>query len=490
MRPPISLAAGILGISVFFAAAADAQTIGFGPQNNPTDGAVTTFGLVVPAGDTGDQQLTVAYAGDLDSASEFIEVFVDGASVGILNGGAQCRGSQSDTLTVPDAIYTAAAADGSVDVAFDASPGVNAFCRGTLVDPFTAFNTGSQTAFVVQGTLTTGGGPAAAPGAPTTAQAQQETLAALRGTLILDNRPDHHERIARLRGDAPAGRALRFGGVTVASNAPFALDVDQNALSFAGGFDAGQFMFWAEATAVGINDESADEQFFGILHTGVDTRVGANTLVGLSLQLDRLTSTDIGTDDRFEGDGWMVGTLLTHRLGDDLFVDSRLAYGRVSTDVERAAGGRDTFDSDRLLFDLALIGSVTTGDFRIEPRGVFGWYSERSEAYTSASLGAVGETDVIVRQAELGTRILHNTEYLGGVATPFVDVAATFADISSDSLLSGSFADATEGWSGSISVGTTISWQSGATWSGEIGIGGLGSDTDTISGSLSVVIPF
>ena len=68
---------------------------------------------------TTDGTLTVDIVADVDDALETVDVTVEGTFVGTLftgGGGALCPGNNVDSVTIPLAVMTTAAADGSIDV--------------------------------------------------------------------------------------------------------------------------------------------------------------------------------------------------------------------------------------------------------------------------------------------------------------------------------------------------------------------------------------
>ncbi len=486
------LATAFLGLAGLTPLSATAQSVAFGPERSLATGGSITVNLTVPSGGTGDQTLSVDYAGDLGAGTEIIVVSVEGTQVATLNGGSDCLSSFSESISIPASVYAAAATDGTVTVLFDAAGIVDNFCGDSLFGglypaPFTVFNDFTFSSFAVQGSLTTSAGAVST----SSAAAQQETIAATRGKLILQNGPSHSARIARLRGtNSAVTRGIRFDGIPLAADAPFALDVSRGKLDFAGDTGVGPLAVWAEGTVAFIDDAASDDQTFGILHVGIDRVIGDRVLLGLGLQLDRLDLTDTATGDAFDGTGWMIGPLLTYRVDENLFFDGRIAFGEVETDVARAGGGNDSYDSERTLVQLGLTGDLSRGGFTIAPRGELGWYRERSDAYTSVTLGPVGVTEVTVQEALLGTRISHPLSQWGGVVTPFVDLGASYAEISGGTPVAGSFAEAVDGWSGQLTVGAAFAGGNGVTWSAEAGLGGIGTDADTFSANVTIDIPF
>ena len=491
MRNRHFLTAAILGLTGLAPLSALAQSVSFGPERSTISGGEVIVNLTVPLGGTGAQTLNVTYAGDLAFAPEFIEVSVEGTVVATLEGGGLCDQSFTQDVPIPDSLYTAAASDGIVEITFDSPIEVAPVCRVGVFEyiaPFTAFNDGTNSAFAVQGSLTVSTPPAPAPEPEVDPEAQQETVAAARGALILSQGPERRHRIDRLTGGDLATRTVSFRGIPLVSDAPVGLDVARNSLSFAGGMSLGGVAFWAEGSAVRIDDGVSDDQTFGILHAGVDTRLGDRALLGLGLQIDRMDMTASG--DAFDARGWMLGPLLTYRLNENLFFDARVAYGQIETDVTRAGGGADNYDGDRTLVQLSLGGDFDWGGFVVAPEAELGWYREESGAYVSEVLGEVGKTETSVRQAVLGVEVGRPIRHGNGEIEPFVGLSAINADIGSGTVLQGSYADALDGWSGEATLGIGFAAPGGTSWSIEGTVGGLGTDVETVGGRIALYLPF
>lgn len=460
----------------------------FGPDRAFSTNGIARTVLTVPPGDTGARTLTVEFAGDLSAPGETVVVRVEGRAVGTL-GGAGCGAPGARTLPIDDPTYTAAAADGAVSITFDASAAttpVDAFCGARLpyTGRFTGLNDGFASAFAVQGTL------AAARTAPATPVTRQVTEAATRGTLSLTHGPDRSRRIAVLDGGRTAGQAVSLDGMTLMADSPVALDISGPNLSFAAAGGGVGLRLWAEGRVLAFDDAATRDQTYAMLHTGVETVLGDSTLLGVGLTFDRLSGTDIATGDDSTGTGWMLGPALTHRFGGGLYLDGRAALGRVSTRIDRSAGGTDRYDADRSLVDLALVGQTQLGALTVEPRAAYGWYQERAESYVATGGGPVQGQTTTVHQGSLGARLSTDLETGTGRVMPFLDLSSAFADISGGALVAGSAADALDGWSGQIGLGADFAGDGGAVWSAELGLGGLGTDTRTVTGRLSLSIPF
>ena len=76
---------------------------------------------------SGDGTGTLTLIADLNSSSEYIDVNVDGTNVGRLfvSGGNQCGTSGPENITIPQAVLTTAAADGTVSIDLIPGPSVD-----------------------------------------------------------------------------------------------------------------------------------------------------------------------------------------------------------------------------------------------------------------------------------------------------------------------------------------------------------------------------
>jgi hypothetical protein len=441
---------------------------------------------------TGDGSLSVVYAGDLAGVGEFIDVSVEGTPIGTLNGGADCTTDHSDVLVIDAATFAAAASDGSVDITFEAFALVDNLCG---FDPLLLFDPGGafavyndvgvlpSTSFAVQGTLSY---------TADTAPAEQvdTTMMANRGSLILSHAPETRRRIERLRtGTGVTREALSFGGVPLLTDAPVGLDLGQGRMNFAAGADWGGAMVWSEGRIAALGDDATEDARFGILHVGVDWMANADTLIGVAAQIDRYEQVDLASGSDFSGTGWMIGPVVTARLAPDLYLDARLAYGRADNDAERG-GATDGFGSERALAEIALMGETSRGAYTIFPEAEIAYFTESSEAYTSASLGAVDAARVALGQARLGALVERAFDFASGHrATAFMDFDGVYTHRYDGTPTAGSFAEDIEGWSGEAELGLRYAAGGGAVVDASVGMGGLFTGSGSYSATLSIRIP-
>ena len=463
-----------------------AQSTGtpFGPVRDTSSvGGSITVNIATPTTVSGDALLNVTYFGDLrdNIYGENIDVEVEGVSIGQLPGGqgiSDCGGDYTATLTIPAATFAAAAADGTVSVRFFDGPQaeINNFCNTTNS---AAFSFPSGTAFAVQGTLNF------AAAAPAPGGSVEADLVAARASLITGNTLSTSRRINRLQsGSGLIPGALSFAGVPLASDIGADVQVTQNGASFATGFDAGNAMVWVEGSFSRFDDPLTDGGNFAILHAGADWLVTPDVMVGVSAQIDSFEQS-IAAGEEFDSRGWMIGPVATARLDENLYLDGRLAYGQADNDLLRG-GATDEFGSTRALAEVALIGQTSLGMFNVFPEAELLFFREETDAYTSATVGAVDASEVTIGQARLGGQLEHA---IGTDAVGYANFYSVFTDIREGTVSDGSFIDEISGWSGEFGLGLRFANANGVTLNTSVGVGGLFTDANSMTAALEVRIP-
>ena len=477
------LAASLAGGSAF-AQSTTTQTATYGPVQNFTDGGgITTVNLTVPTNVTGNGSLDVSLLGDFGGANEALQVSVEGTVLGLAGTpGTNCTSTSTDTFTIPAATLAAAAADGTVSITFnDINNRVNIGTGGgCLTTPYS---------FQVNGVLTYTV-PGVTPVTPTAASSEA-TFLGNRGATILAGTLNTPRRIERLRrGTGVTREALSFEGVALTTESPLGLEISRKGLTFATGTDteAGA-MVWAEGRITAIDDDATDDGIFAILHAGADYAVSPDMLVGFSVQFDRYSQTETATGADFSGTGWMLGPVLTTRLTDQVYLDARLAYGQADNEVDRT-GGTDQFDSTRYLAEVSVTGEMAHGPYTLYPELELSYFGEESDAYTSATIGAVAAADVALGQARAGIRVERPFDLgTGEAVTAFGDFDAVYTRIYEGTAATGSFVNEIEGMSGEIALGLNYTDATGSMVGASVGAGGLFTDATSYSASVEVSIP-
>ena len=431
---------------------------------------------------TGPVTLNVDSEADTGQPGEFITVSIEGTVVGTINGnGSDCTLS-TDSFSVPSAVINAATADGSVEITFTPSFGFGVLNQvgncGSLNDLSSSTITG---VFGVVGSLD-GVSQTAAPGPGGDAQTD---LVAARAAMITANTLDTTRRIGRLEnGTGLLSGTLAFAGLPLAADLPVDVQVTQNGANFATGFDIGNAIGWVEGSYTSFDDQLTDDGSFAILHAGVDFLVNSDLMIGVSAQFDRFDQTAT-SGEALDSSGWMLGPVATARLAENLFIDGRLAYGRADNDLLQG-GSTDNFGSTRALAELALVGQTTLGAFDVFPEAELLYFREETEAYTSATLGAVDASEVAIAQARLGGQLEHpiGTDYVG-----YARFDSVFTDIREGTISDGSFAREIEGWSGEFGLGLRFANANGVTMHTSITRGGLFTDAESTTASFELHIP-
>jgi len=469
--------AGLLGVAIC-AQAAMADTVAVPVTAVFVTNQTLTIDLTVPSNVAGDATLDLTYAGDLNGGTgggqtEALDVSVEGPIVATaLTTVSGCVTDSTTSITIPESVLQSAASDGTVTLTFSVTPGpsqsVSAICGGSFAfnaaGPFVVFNGGPDAAYAVTGTLNF----SVAAAADTTA-AITDFLGA-RGAMMLRGGLDHQRRVDRLRqAGAPVSRTISFDGYTLVSDAPIDLAMSENSLQFAStsamGSDA---TFWSEGSVSFVNDATTDDARFSILHFGMDWQRGPDTAFGVGIQIDRMEQTLAGTGEDLSGTGWMVGPTLTQRIRDDLYFDGRLAFGRADNDIDG-----ESFDSERALLDVAVIGDLIRGPFTVSPEARLAYVTETQEAFAGNP-----ETTVAQGLARLGARVSRPVALGQSEAIAYLEVDSVYTHFYEGSFGTGAYASEIDGWSGAVAFGTQITHQNGWSFDLEAGVGGLGTDAD------------
>jgi HYR domain/Autotransporter beta-domain len=247
-----------------------------------------------------------------------------------------------------------------------------------------------------------------------------------RGRLIMANQPNHGRRIARVNGDRNPNTVSMFGNRVNDGFSPLGVAVSQNRvdLSFASSSASedplsarAEWDFWFEASVSRYETEFG-EGGFAILHAGADYRIGENAILGFGVQLDSTQEDVIGSVATTSGMGWMIGPYYTARIGDGLYFDASLRYGRSENEVSPLGTYTDEFTTERWLASIGLFGSIDRGALNIQPNISINYFEETSEAYIDSLAVPIAARTTRLGDLEIGSRF---TWYdpAGGFSTYF-----------------------------------------------------------------------
>ena len=257
-----------------------------------------------------------------------------------------------------------------------------------------------------------------------------------RADLILSSEPDGGRRIDRLRnpngGSNGSGAPFSFGltGTTTVA-ATFETSVSQIRAAYAAedagkvallatsgafannGADLGspqaKWDFWISGQVTKFDDDTGGgdgDGWFGIVYAGGDYRVNSSLLVGALVQIDYLDQQWNDLSASASGTGWMAGPYATVKITENLFLDTRAAWGMSSNEISPFNTYTDIFETQRWLVRAGLIGDWRFGDWMFRPSANVAYIQEAQEAYVdSLSVFIPGQT-VSLGQFDFGPTVL------------------------------------------------------------------------------------
>lgn len=297
-------------------------------------------------------------------------------------------------------------------------------------------------------------------------QEQIQNFMDTRGRLIVANQPSQGRRIARVNGDSNPNSVSMFGNTMNTGVSPFGIAVGQNriALSFSSASASldpltarSDWDVWFESS-FSRYETSYGEGLFGILHAGADYRITENAILGFGLSMDTAEEDVIGSTATTSGLGWMVGPYYTAQIGEGLYFDASLRYGRSNIEISPLGTYVDDFETERWLASVALFGSHDYSDtLNIQPNVAINYFEETSQAYIDSLLVPIASVTTRFGELEAGSRFTwsdpmgrYSTFFeIEGIYT-FEANGTTISDLTADTGLRGR-----AGLGGSMVVGTS-----------------------------------
>lgn len=165
-----------------------------------------------------------------------------------------------------------------------------------------------------------------------------------------------------------------------------------------------RFDVWAEGRyAYFKDDDSADAKgHFGVFYLGADYVVNPWLLVGGLVQYDDMKETSNSETTRIHGRGWMIGPYATVKLSDNLYLQSRAAWGKSKNDISPFRTYTDTFDTTRWLVRSKLKGVWNFGALRFSPSMSIAYIEEHQKSYVDTLGVLIPSQKVSLGQAEFG----------------------------------------------------------------------------------------
>lgn len=188
------------------------------------------------------------------------------------------------------------------------------------------------------------------------------------------------------------------------------------------------FDVWAEGRYMRFADDREVHDVdghFSVLYLGADYVFNRYLLLGALVQLDSMYERSFSEGFEMEGKGWMAGPYATVRLSENLFLQSRAAFGRSTNKVSPFLTYTDTFSSRRWLASATLVGSWTFDNLQFRPKASIAYIEDRSEGYVDSLGVPIPGIRRALGQAKAGPEFAYRFEYAdGSVIEPRVSLEA------------------------------------------------------------------
>jgi outer membrane autotransporter protein len=166
------------------------------------------------------------------------------------------------------------------------------------------------------------------------------------------------------------------------------------------------FDIWTEVRYTSFGDARTGVDGSGTLlmaYIGADYIVSRNLLVGILAQFDDMDET--GKGYRVGGKGWMAGPYATLKLNQNLYLQTRYAWGQSSNYVSPYNTYFDSFDTTRWLATAALVGHYTYGKWDFRPMVSVAKMEDVSGAYIDSLGVAIPSVKVGIGQFKAGPEV-------------------------------------------------------------------------------------
>ncbi|WP_159436598.1 autotransporter domain-containing protein [Pseudovibrio sp. Tun.PSC04-5.I4] len=309
--------------------------------------------------------------------------------------------------------------------------------------------------------------------------------------------PDNLSFSSNLSGVEVSGRisdriemafSTSLSALNKASEAGNALEFDDRTPSTNQSFD-----MWAEGSFSTLRTSGNNDGHFGILTLGADYVLNPSVLVGAYMQFDSMNQSSDTASSSVRGQGWMAGPYATIRLTENLFFQSRAAWGQSKNKITPTGSYTDMFDTTRWLASMSLTGNYEQGNWLITPTASLSYFEETAESYRNTFGVFIPEVETSLGQFKAGPAISYRFQlsaktvlepHFGG------QVIWNFANRTSATGVPSSKSDGTNNLRARAELGLKISMPNGIGADLQGSYDGIGSDDfEAISGRMRVNIP-
>ncbi|MEM7747037.1 MAG: autotransporter outer membrane beta-barrel domain-containing protein [Pseudomonadota bacterium] len=180
--------------------------------------------------------------------------------------------------------------------------------------------------------------------------------------------------------------------------------------------------FWTEGTLSKVDDGTSKSDF-DLLYVGADYRFSSGLVVGLLAQFDHTEEEDGTNGFAVKGKGWLAGPYVVARLGTNLILDARAAWGRSDNEVSPYNTYADEFKGRRKLLRGRLTGDFKFGALHVAPHIGVVYYEEEQKTYTDSLGNTISSQKVELGRLTFGPKLSTTfTRPDGATVTPHVAV--------------------------------------------------------------------
>lgn len=254
---------------------------------------------------------------------------------------------------------------------------------------------------------------------------------------------------------------------------------------------ASPFDVWAQAEYFDVNRDSSiggGESSFGVAYVGIDYSPGEDVLFGALVQWDWGELDIAATGASASGHGWMAGPYIAGRLFDNVYIQTRAAYGQSDNDVSPLGTYTDDFETERYLINATVTGDFFTNGFRVSPSVAAQYFEETQDSYVDSLGITIPSTTVSIARLRAGPEVAYRFQHGDdGYIEPYASVSGIW-DFDQDGL---GVRDSVGELHADVVAGVNARLSGGALVSAEVGARGLGAqDFDATSARVWLRLPF
>jgi outer membrane autotransporter protein len=178
------------------------------------------------------------------------------------------------------------------------------------------------------------------------------------------------------------------------------------------------FDIWIEGKFSSFRDTRADNNldgYFGLVTVGTDYVLNRALLFGTMVQFDNMRQSSKRQGTEVSGRGWMAGPYATVRVSDNVFWQSRFAWGRSSNEISPFMTYTDTFQTTRWLTSSTLAGRWEFGAWSIKPSASVSYMEDVSKGYADTFGALIPVVRSSLGQAKVGPEVSYRYQPNGDV---------------------------------------------------------------------------